>query len=274
MIFLINLINSIFDLTFAPFVNMNLLWGISIVSLVTGVVMLIIFSYTSDQQGIKETKEKIKGYLLEIRLFKDDLQQNLRSQKQILKYNLLYMKHSLKPMVVMIIPVILIMVQLDNRYSIRPFKAGEKALICLKLADNINPVTANIELKLPAGVTMDASPLRIEKEGEIDWRVRVDTPGDYELKFLVGNETITKKLVAEPRLARLSSELTQASLSQLLITPGESPIPSSAPVKEIKVVYPEMHIKILGRNVHWMVLFFVLSIVSAFALKGVFKVQI
>jgi hypothetical protein len=42
----------------------------------------------------------------------------------------------------------------------------------------------------------------------------------------------------------------------------------------ISVTYPERRIDILGVGVHWIVLFFVLAMVLAFALQRPFKVSI
>ena len=274
MISFVNILNSIFDLIFAPFSNMAPVWAISVISLVTGVVMLIIFRYTSNQDGIKGAKEKIKGYLLEVRLFNHDLQQMLKSQKKILSTNLTYMRYSVTPMLVMIIPVIFILVQLDSRYAFRPFNAGEKAVISLKLDDGVSINEADVELKLPEGVKLDAMPLRIENENEIDWRVIVEKEGNYELIFNVRGKSYTKKLSALPVLGRVGATIEKVNYEHLLLTPAETPLSSESAVQEIRIDYPEMKLMFWGVDVHWLIVFFVLSIISAFGLKGVFGVQV
>ncbi|RMF94266.1 MAG: hypothetical protein D6734_08190 [Candidatus Schekmanbacteria bacterium] len=274
MITFVKLLNGLFDLIFAPFKNMAPVWGITVVSLITGVVMLIIFRYTSNQEGIKNTKEKIKGYLLEVRLFNHDLQQMLKSQKKILRTNLTYMRYSVTPMLVMIIPVIFILVQLDSRYAYRPLKEGEKTIVCLKLDDGILINNADIELELPKGLKLDAPPLRIERENEIDWRLRVEKSGNYKLTFIVNGKRYEKKLLAENILQRVGAEKEKVNFEHILLTPAETPFPSDSPIEEVRINYPEMNLTFWGVEIHWLIVFFVLSIISAFGLKDVFKVQV
>ncbi|NOR12743.1 MAG: hypothetical protein GQ545_05770, partial [Candidatus Aminicenantes bacterium] len=102
---------KIFDLLFIPFRDMNPWVGMIIISFLTGLLMLVIFRYTSNQAGIKKAKNKIKAHLLELRLYKDSLGLSLKAQGNILLANLKYITHSFKPMLVMIIPVILILIQ-------------------------------------------------------------------------------------------------------------------------------------------------------------------
>ena len=45
---------KIFDLLFIPFRNMNPWVGMAIISFLTGLLMLVIFRYTSNQAGIKK----------------------------------------------------------------------------------------------------------------------------------------------------------------------------------------------------------------------------
>lgn len=274
MIPFVNILNTIFDLIFAPFSKIAPIWGISVISLVTGVVMLIIFRYTSNQDGIKGAKEKIKGYLLEVRLFNHDLQQMLKSQKKILRTNLTYMRYSLTPMLVMIVPIIFILVQLNSRYAYRPLNIGEKAVVSLKLDEGVSINDADVELKLPEGVKLDSPPLRIENENEIDWRVVVEKEGNYELVFNVRGKSYTKKLSAFPALGRVGAISEKVNYEHLLLTPAETPLSSESTVQEIRIDYPEMKLIFWGVEIHWLIVFFVLSIISAFGLKGVFGVQV
>src|SRR5919108_4002002 len=113
-------LSRFFDLLLNPFQYLDPLWPLLIFSFVTGIIMLVIYRYTSNQKGIKETKDRIKAYLLEIRLFKDDLGILLSAQKNILRHNLTYMKHAVKPMLFMIIPVLLILIQLEGWFGRKP----------------------------------------------------------------------------------------------------------------------------------------------------------
>ena len=52
-----------------------------------------------------------------------------------------------------------------------------------------------------------------------------------------------------------------------LLYPAEEPLPAGG-FESITVDYPEVDVGVLGYQTHWMIVFFVLSIVFAFILRG------
>ena len=58
------IITWIFDILFYPFAGLHPVWGLIFISVITGVLMLLIFKVTSNQAGIRKTKSHIQAYLL------------------------------------------------------------------------------------------------------------------------------------------------------------------------------------------------------------------
>ena len=56
----------------------------TLVAVVTGILMLLIFKYTSNQTAIRRTRNDIKANLLSLSLFRDNVWLSLRSQGRIL----------------------------------------------------------------------------------------------------------------------------------------------------------------------------------------------
>ena len=257
-----------------PFQSLDPLWSLALFSLVTGIIMLLIFRYTSDQKGIKETKDLIKAYLLEIRLFKDDLRIQLSAQKNILRHNLTYMKHALKPMLFMIIPVVIILIQLDGWFGYRPLKPGESAIVSVKLSGNDRRALSGVTVDADNGLTVETPPLRIPMEKEVNWRIRANEPGDHKLSFTVDGSTLEKRItVTEGQMDRVNRVVASGFWDSLLYPANES-IGKNPVMEKIEVNYPSRSIEIFGWPVHWLVVFFVLSIVFGYAFKGFFKVEI
>ena len=102
------IIGKIFEVLFLPFKNMNPWISMFAISLLTGILMLFIYKFTSNQKGIKKIKNKIKAHLLEIRLFKDSLSVSFKAQGNIVLSNFKYIGYASKPLLVMILPVLLI----------------------------------------------------------------------------------------------------------------------------------------------------------------------
>jgi hypothetical protein len=268
------IVGAIIDIFFAPFRSLGPWPGMIVISLVTGVVMLLIFKKTSNQEAIKQAKNQIKAHLLEIRLFKNDTARSFRAQGAILGANFRYMGHALRPMLVMFIPVLLILAQLNLRYGSASLPPGGQALVKMKLAEGTSAETTPISLRAPAGVTVETPPLRIEEESEVDWRIRGDAAGFHNLMFDVAGTPVEKSVsVGQASPAKVPT-LRSRKFFDLFLTPGEKPLPRNSGVTSIEIVYPPQRLPFFGGRMHWLVAFFVLSMIFGFGLKGVFKVEI
>jgi hypothetical protein len=269
-----SILGAVFDGFFAPFRSLGPWPGMIAISLVTGVLMLLIFKKTSNQEAIKRAKNQIKARLLEIRLFKNDTGGSFRSLGAILGANFRYMAHAVRPMLVMVIPVLLILSQLNLRYGAESLAKGGQALVKMKLAEGTSAEATAISLRAPAGVTVETPPLRIEEEGEVDWRIRGDAAGLHRLAFDVGGAPIEKSVsVGQASPAKVAT-LRSGKFFDLFFTPGEKPMPKNSPAASIEIVYPPQRLPLFGGGVHWLIAFFVLSMIFGFGLKGVFKVEI
>ena len=269
-------INGFFSLLISPLRNTDPVWSLALFSLVIGIIMLIIFRYTSDQQKIRETKNKIRAYIFELSLFKDEVGIVLSAQKNIYIYNLKYIKYALKPMLFMMIPLALILIQLDSWYGHRPLKPDESAIVSLELHDGDAPLS-DVTLTSGSGIKIETPPLRIPDRNEIDWRIRAQKAGDRDLTFNVSGEEIRQKVVVTGQGLVQVTPFASASASgfrDALLNPAQTPLPSGSRVKQIKIGYPANSIEIYKWHVHWLVLVFVLSMVFGFTLKGLFRVEI
>jgi uncharacterized membrane protein (DUF106 family) len=267
-----SVITSLFDILFRPFGGLSPLWGLLAISVITGIVMVIIFKFTSNQGAIRRTKDKISAYFLEVRLYKDDLSLMLDAQRRILRTNLTYMKYSLMPMLVMIVPVVLILIQLGIRYENRPLKPGDSALVKLKFEEPVDSV--DIAVAVDDGIRLETPLLRIPEEREIDFRIGAVEAGDHHLTIRLGENAIATPVIVANRVTRVYPERTKAAFSGALFAPGQKPLPADSPLQSVSILLPKRQLKLLGVSVHWLVFFFVVSIIAGYSLKGVFKVEV
>ena len=266
---------KLFDALFLPFRGMSPWVGMILISFLTGLLMLFVFKWTSNQQGIQKVKNRIKAHLLELRLFKDSLSQSLRSQGNILRCNLTYISYSVKPMLVMIIPLILILIQLNFWFGYESLTPNEPAILKIKLVEDQNPLETQIAVQLSSGLVMETPPLRIEESSEINWRFSATQAGIQQFTVTINGETITKKVsVAQKPLSKISPLKTNKNFFDQVMYPTESPIKGQIPVKSIEVQYPTKSMNLFGWKLHWIIVYFALSIIFGFAFKGILKVQI
>ena len=266
---------KLFDILFLPFRSMSPWIGMILISFLTGLLMLFVFKWTSNQQGIQKVKNKIKAHLLELRLFKDSLGQSLRSQGNILKCNLRYISYSFKPMLVMIVPLILILVQLNFWFGYESLRPNESAILKITLADDQNPLETQITVQPSSGLVMETPPLRIEESHEINWRFVATQEGIQRFDVTIDGTTVSKRVsVAQKPLSKISPLKPGKKILDQVLYPTEAPVDSRLPIQKIEIQYPSKNMNLLGWGIHWIIVYFVLSIVFGFAFKGVFKVQI
>jgi uncharacterized membrane protein (DUF106 family) len=269
-----SLVGNLLSLLFFPFRSQNPWLTMVFVSFLTGLLMLFIFRLTSNQPGIRQVKDKIKAHLLEVRLFKDSLPVTLKAQGQILKHNLKYIGYSAKPMLIMLIPLLVVLAQLNLWFGYQTLRVGETAIVKVSFRDSVDPVGTEITLEASPGLAVETPPLRLEQPREVDWRVRAKAEGVEELTIRLAGQSFTKiVVVGGQRLARICPLKSSRFLNNLLY-PGEKPISSRVPVTAVEVVYPAKRLNLFGLGLHWLIPYLVLSILAGFVLKRPFRVEI
>ncbi len=274
MSFVNSILRKFFYFLFFPVKTFSPWAALSLVSILTALFLLAIYRLVSDQAGIKTTKDKIKAYLLELRLFSDDFLTSLRAQAWLLFWNLKYFLHALRPLAVMIIPLIFILSHLDLWFGGQPLSVGQTTVVRLQLKENYSPLSLEARIEPGSGYEVETPALRIEETREINWRIRGLKPGEHEIIIDLNGQKITKKLsVGRASLEALARSRPASGLFSELLAPGEKPLPDS-PLKEVSVVYPSRRLNFLGLKFHWLVAYFILSIFLGFLLKKPLKVEI
>ncbi len=264
-------LRAVVDLLNTPLEGLAPIWGVLIWSIPVGVFALVVFGRTSNQAKIAATKRKIFAALFEIRLFNDDLGAILRAQVEILRHVITYQGLSLVPMIFILPPLLLVMVQLHAFYGFRGLEPGEKTLLEVSLAEQAPGARPQLALDLPSGLAIETGPVWLAATSEVVWRLRADTPGDYQVTVHVGGDRLTKTVSVTDATVRLSPERPGPSFLSQLEWPSEDPLPAGGPATAITLAYPVATMSFLGFDMEWeyawMVVFFVLTMVVALALK-------
>lgn len=291
MYFLNLVLRGFFDALLYPFRGMPAIVGIVVVSLLTAIGMLVAFKATSNQDAIASVKRKIHASLFEIRLFNDDFRSIIRAQLDILRNNLTYLRHSLLPMVFILPPMILAIAQLQFHYGYEGLEPGQATILEVRLdedwdaAGRVPTSSASgkplVELEVPPGVDGETPSVWVPEERLLSWRLRVATAGNHVVGIRVGEETFEKTLPGPGPIERRSPLRPDRSFLDQLVYPAEPALPGDSVVERIRIDLPSGVIPIgtwrleavLGIPA-WMMIYFVLSIVFAFALRKPMGVEI
>ena len=268
----------IFDLIVLPFRGMPPIVGLTVISLLVSVGMLIGFRAVSDQDALDAVKRRIHAGVYEIRLYKDDLRTIFAAQFGILRETMTYFRLSMVPMLWMMVPIVIIVSQLQSQYGYESLEPGQAVLVKVELTEEAAERVAatdgaGVSLEVPDGVRLETPLVWIPSLREAAWRIAAERPGEYELVVRIGEETLTKSVrVAGTTVLR--SPVRPSSLLDQLIYPAEAPLPRGSNAEAIRVGYVDAEINMFGWHTHWIIAFFILTMVFAFALAKPLGVKI
>ncbi len=281
-------LRALFDVALRPFAALPPIVPVAIVALVSGIFALLVYRWTSDQAAIAAVKRRLFGYLLEVRLFNDDLRAVLAAQLRLLRENLTYLRLNLVPLLWMIVPFMLLIAQLQFHYGYDGLEVGERTLLVVDLAPaesggaggNEDAPRPPVELEAPAGVAVETAGVWVPSLRQVVWRLRAEEPGRHELVVRVDAGEFTKSLfVADPEggalWVRRSPTRRKAAILDQLLYPAEPSLPRGGPIERIDVQYGTAAISFFGLfDVHWLIAFLILSLAFAFALRNRFGVTL
>jgi uncharacterized membrane protein (DUF106 family) len=271
-----------FEVIFALLGALHPTWILVVLSLLTALLMLVIFRFSSNQKGLRAAKGRVMGQLLAIRLFPDDPWVTLRALGGALRDNVIYLRYNLTPLLVMIVPMILILIQLDLRYGRVPLRPGEAATVGVVMAPEALSSLPRVNVRPPEGLEIETPPLTISTLNEIDWRIRARKEGVYTLDFETGGKTFSKEVVVaegdshgeDDPLLCISSQRTGEGFIDAALYPAEARLPADLGVAHVFVDYGPRSFRILGFRMHWIVAYFVLSLGFAFLLRKPMGVEV
>jgi hypothetical protein len=281
----VTLVNQIvgwlFELLVQPLRGLPPLAGLAIISLVTAILMLIVFRATSNQPAIAAAKRRLEAGLFEIRLFDDDPRLVLRALGDLLRANLAYVRRSIVPLLWMFVPLTLAIAQLQAFYGYRAVAPGDAFLVKAKLAtedDARAPATGArrpaAQLRVPPGLRVETQDVWIPPLAELAWRVRAERAGRYRVELQLDGATAAKDIRVGRALERLSPVRRQPDFTHAILYPVEPPLPKPGPVRSIHVEYAPRDVGVLAWRLPWLIVFFVLVMAFAWLLKGRFRVTL
>ena len=260
-------LRMLFDGLLYPFRDLAPIWGLLPVSLMVSIGMLLIFKATSNQDALDRVKRGIHAGLFEIRLWNDDIRAIMRAQFDILGKNLSYLRYSLVPMVWIIPPLFLVVAQLQFHYGYEGLVPGESALLEVQLAESaVGAPKPSVDLQLPAGLVAETPAVWSPSTGDLTWRIAAQQEGSYEIGVTIDGVQYAKTAEVMRDIRRRSPLKVRGWFDELVF-PAESALPKGGAVESISLSYPDREVSFLGWKTHWLVHFFILTIIFAFLLR-------
>ena len=274
------LVRWLFGVLLVPLEMVGDEFSIVVVSGVFGVLALIAFKHISWQAGIKRTKDRIKGHLIEIRIYQDDLMVVGRAVGRILFRNAQYLGLNFGPFVPLAVPFVLVAAQLVTRYGFEPLpvepaetRHGHVLEIAMSAGHDADVVGMRIEW--PEGLVPVSPLVRAPSDGRAFQEFVAVAPGEYDVPIELADGTrVTKRIVAgdvEPRA--LQPERVKSFWSQWL-WPAEDSLAGTS-FERIALTYPERELAWMPDGpIGVMIALIVASMAFGFALLKPLGIQI
>lgn len=193
---------------------------------------------SANQEAISRAKDRIKGHLLELRLFRDDLRVLLRAQCQILRHNGVYLMRSLVPFAVLFTPFFLMLVQLEARFGWSPVEPGAPTLLTADVEVLGRLSDLPIEIETGDGLRSELPALRIERTRQLVWRLAAAEPGVHPVTVRVaGRPTRLELAVAGRGEIEPIPALYRADQLGSWTVPSAA-LPQDSPLRSLSIAYP------------------------------------
>jgi hypothetical protein len=132
-----------FDAVFSLLQPLPVTASLAVVSALTAAALLVVVRTTSNQGVLAATKRQIHADLLEIRLFNADLAGLLRAQRSLICHNITYLRLSFLPVLWAIIPLVIVVPQLEAYFRFRGIRVAQPILVTAQLEA---PLDQRVEL--------------------------------------------------------------------------------------------------------------------------------
>ena len=261
-----------FDVLLAPLAGLPPLPGLALVSLVTAIALLLAFRATSDQRRLTGVKRSIHAGFFEIRLFADDVPTLLRTQLEMLRHSLTYLRLSLVPALWVVLPLALVVSHLEFHFGYDGLVPGRAVLVKATLRSDAGSDVPPLTLEAPSAIRVDTPAVWFPAVREVLWRITPKMEGEYSLAVHLRDKVFSKTLRVSNRVGRRSPVRPAGRVWDQILNPSEDPLPSDGILTAVRVGYPPRDIRILGWNTNWLVVYIALTMVFMLALRRPFGV--
>jgi hypothetical protein len=202
--------------------------------------------------------------MMEMRLFDREPKLVFTAMGRLFYWNGKLFMVLLRPALVVTLPMILLFIQMDHYYGMRPLEVGETAVVTAKIGEE-EALMGPVELTSEDGVEVETKGVRSPGRQIISWRVRAAAEGVAELKLTVGEQELTKTVTVGHEPTRVSKRRAYKAADALLY-PIE-PRLDEGPVAWVDVRYPPTDIAIVGVPMHWLIWLFIISVIGALVVR-------
>ncbi len=242
---------------FQPLLELGPFWAIFIISLFISLIITLVYKWVTDQTLMKSLKEEQKEMQKKVKSLKDNPPEMMKVQKEAMKKNMQYMKHSFKPTLITILPILLIFGWMAAHLTYEPIYPGETYSITALFEKG---VTGEAEL-IPDEDTELLSDAVQDINSEVTWKLKSKTKGSRLIKINYDGQPYAKKVLITEEL-NYEEPITifqHSDLKQITIN-----------YNKLKPLGPDF--SIFGWQPGWLGLYIIFSLIFSMGLRKLLKI--
>ena len=252
-----------------PFHRLSPDWQLIIASVGIGLIFLLLYKQVSNQARLRAVKRSIHAAVLEVALYRHDLRVCLAAQGRMLKSGALYFLLAVPPVLILLVPMLFLLAQLNLRFGYAPIAPGAPVIVRAGITDP--RALFRVEAVAETGLTLSA-PLRRRDVNEILWRAETNGSGEARLTLKSSGGSATIPITTTPA-PRIIPQRAGDGWARLLY-PDPDGLSLPPPFGGVAITYPERNASLLGWQTHWIIVFAIVSILSGLVFARVLRVEI
>lgn len=277
----------LFDVVLTPLELLGDVVALVLVSGLFGILALLLFKQISWQAGIKATKDKIKGHMIAIRLYQDDLAIVFGSVVKVVLRNFQYLALNFGPILPLFVPFVLIASQLVVRYGFAPLPVvpeakadsmlpGRGTMLEVRMKAGRGGEVEDLAVQLPPHLKALSPLARNARDGIAVMEFVPIAEGAADVQFLVAGTLVgTKNVAAGSAHPRHMQPERVSSFWSSWLWPAEPTFPPESPIDSVRFLYPDRDLGYLPGGAFGVLLtFFLASIVFGIAVLKPLNIQI
>ncbi|MEM7305674.1 MAG: hypothetical protein AAF682_03335 [Planctomycetota bacterium] len=263
------LTTKVFDVLLTPLELLGTELALILISGLFGILALLVFKQISWQKGIKGVKDKIKGDMIAIRIYQDDLLVVGGSVVKIVARNFAYLSLNFLPILPLMAPFVLVLAQLVVRYGFDPIPVqdpavamlpGEGTMLEVQLTKGREADVAGMKIHLPTGLKAISPPVMNASDGVAFQEVIAIQEGEWEIEFEFADGVRSyKRIVTGEEGSRVMQPERVASFWSAWLWPAEDMFGDDSPLERVAFVYPERDLKLLPDGPFGIILVFLVA---------------
>jgi uncharacterized membrane protein (DUF106 family) len=250
------ILDTILNPILLPLMSWNPALGIILVSFVLSVLMTYIYKKVTNQDKMKELKEKQQEYQKKMKELRNNPEEMLKVQKESMSLSKDYMMHSLKPTLYTFLPLLLIFGWMAGHLVYEPIWPGDTYSITATFMEGIE---GEIELIVDESTTVLNNKTQTVSP-EVQWKLKSDS-GTHLVRVVKNNVSLGSMEVLISKQLEYTPEKVYFKHSDL----------ESLQINYNKLK-PLSTFSIFGWYPGWLAIYIISSLIFNMSLRKMFKI--